>query len=76
MGTETSKAMKQIPLYQLYPDTDWEALFNKLSNLVRQDYEWSKDVASIRSPMMIILADTDAVRTEQIIEFNKLLGNG
>jgi len=47
MGTEISKAMKQIPLYQLYPDTDWEALFTKLGDLVRQDYEWSKDVAAI-----------------------------
>ena len=39
--------MKQILLYQLYPDTDWEALFTKLSNLVRQDYEWLKDMAVI-----------------------------
>lgn len=49
MNPETAKAMKQTPLYQLYPNADWAVLFTKLNDLLRKDYDWSKEVAAIRS---------------------------
>jgi len=76
MGPEAAKFMKQSPLYQLYPDADWAVLFTKLGDLLRQDYDWSKDVAAIKSPVMIVFADADAVRTAHVIEFFALLGGG
>lgn len=76
MTPEAAKAMKQTPLYQLYPYVDWAVLFTKLSELLRQDYDWSREVASIKSPMMIVFADADAVRTSHIMEFFALLGGG
>lgn len=76
MTPEAAKAMKQTPLYQLYPDADWAVLFTKLSDLLRRDYDWSKDIASIKSPMMIAFADADGVRTSHIMEFFALLGGG
>lgn len=76
MGPETAKVMQQTQLYQFYPDTDWEALFTKLGDLLRQDYDWSKEVAAIRSPILIIFADADAIRTEHIMEFFALFGGG
>jgi pimeloyl-ACP methyl ester carboxylesterase len=76
MGLEAAKTMTQSPLYQLYPDADWAALFTKLGDLLRQDYDWSKDVAAIKSPMMIAFADADAVRTAHVMEFFTLLGGG
>lgn len=76
MGPETAKAVKQSPLNQLYPETDWEALFTKLGDLLGKDYDWSKDVAAIKSPVMIIFADADAVRMAHIMEFFALLGGG
>lgn len=76
MTPEAAKAMKQTPLYQLYPDVDWAVLFTKLSELLGRDYDWSKEVASIKSPMMIIFADSDAVRTSHIMGFFALLGGG
>jgi len=76
MGPEAAKYMEQSPLYQLYPEADWAALFTKLGDLLRQDYDWSKEVAAIRSPMLIVYADADAVRTAHIMEFFALLGGG
>jgi pimeloyl-ACP methyl ester carboxylesterase len=76
MGPEAAKFMNQSPLSQLYPDTDWAALFGKLGDLLRQDYDWSKQVAAIKPPMMIAFADADAIRTAHILEFFTLLGGG
>jgi pimeloyl-ACP methyl ester carboxylesterase len=76
MGPEAAKFMNQSPLYQLYPDVDWAALFTKLGNLLRQDYDWSKGVAAIKSPVMIIYADADAIDPAHAMEFFTLLGGG
>lgn len=75
MTPEAAESMKQTPLYKLYPDANWPILFTKLCDLLKKkNYDWSKDVASIKSPMMIIFAD--AVRTVHIMEFFALLGGG
>ncbi len=76
MNPETAKFMKQTPLYGLYPKVNWETLFTKLGNLLRQDYDWSQEVASIKSHIMIAFADADAVRMKHIKEFFALLGGG
>lgn len=76
MGPEAAKIMKQSPLNQLYPDADWTALFTKLGDLLRQDYDWSKDVAAIKSSVMLVFADADAVRTTHVMEFFALFGGG
>jgi pimeloyl-ACP methyl ester carboxylesterase len=76
MGPDTAKYMKQSPLYQLYPEVEWASLYTKLSKLLREDCDWSKDVISIKSPIMIIFADADAIQTSHIIEFFTLLGGG
>jgi pimeloyl-ACP methyl ester carboxylesterase len=82
MGPDAAKTMKQTPLYQLYPDVDWAVLgrflpaFTKLGDLMRQDYDWSKEVAAIKSPVMIACADADAVRTAHVMKFFTLLGGG
>jgi len=76
MGPDAAKGMNQSPLSQLYPEANWAMLFTKLSDLLRKGYDWSKDVAAIRSPVMIVFADADAVRTEHVMEFFALLGGG
>ena len=76
MGPEAAKGMKQSPLNLLYPDANWAVLFTKLGDLLKKDYDWSKDVASIKLPMMMVFADADAVRTKHVIEFFEQLGGG
>jgi len=81
IGPGIAEAMKQSPAYQVYARTaprpqDWPVLLAKLGDLMRQNYDWSKDVASIRAPTMLVFADADAFRPEHIVEFFRLLGGG
>jgi pimeloyl-ACP methyl ester carboxylesterase len=76
MGPAAAESMKQSPLSQLYPNVNWARLFTKLGDLLRKDYDWSKEVAAIKSPTMIVFADADAVRPAHIVEFFGLLGGG
>ena len=66
----------QSPLYDLYPNVDWRALLTKLPELLRQDYDWSKDVAALKTRTMLVYADADGVRVEHVMEFFGLLGGG
>lgn len=81
MGPETAEQMKQTPTYQLYAHLapkpqDWPLLVAKLGELLRKDYDWSKDVAAIRLPTLLVLGDADAVRTAHAVQFFELLGGG
>ena len=81
MNAESAKAMVGSPLYQAYvkvaprPD-DWSTLVTKVGKLVSQEYDWSKDVAEINSPVMIVVGDADAVLTAHAVQFFELLGGG
>lgn len=76
MGPEAARFMGQSPLNQLYPGKDWAVLFTKLGDLLRQEYDWSKGVAGIKRPVMLVYADADAIQPGHIMEFFALLGGG
>ena len=81
MGPEAAEPMKQSPMYQLYANVapkpeDWPVLLTKLGELLRQDYDWSDEVAKIKTPTMIVVGDADGVRTAHAVEFFELLGGG
>jgi pimeloyl-ACP methyl ester carboxylesterase len=76
MGPEAAITMKESPLTQLYPEADWPSLFTKLGNLLRQEYDWTKGVAAIKVPVMLMFADADSISTEHAMEFYRLLGGG
>ncbi len=76
LGPEAAKGMKLSPLFKLYPDVNWEVLFTKLADLVSKDYNWSKEVAAIKAPTMLVFADADVVRPAHIVEFFGLFGGG
>jgi pimeloyl-ACP methyl ester carboxylesterase len=76
MGPKAVKVMKQSPLNQLYPDAGWTVLFTKFGDLLRQDYDWSRNVAEIKSPVMLVFADADAVHTAHVMDIFALLGSG
>jgi pimeloyl-ACP methyl ester carboxylesterase len=76
MGPDAAKYMPESPLARLYPKANWVSLFTKLGDLLRQEYDWSKGVAAIQSPMLITFADADSVRLAHIQEFFDLLGGG
>ena len=81
MGPQVAEPMKQTPMYQHYASIapkpeDWPVLLTKLGELLRQDYDWSKDVAAIKAPTLIVVGDADSVRTAHVVAFFELLGGG
>ena len=55
---------------------DWPILADKLGQLVSQNYDWSVDVATMKTPTLIAIGDADAVRTAHAVEIYELLGGG
>ncbi len=81
VGAGSAEAMKQTPMYQLYAriapkPADWPVLLTKIGELLRMDYDWSKDVAAIKAPTLLVFGDADAVRTAHAVQFFELLGGG
>jgi pimeloyl-ACP methyl ester carboxylesterase len=73
--------MKPSPMYQTYARVaprpgDFPKLLGKMGDLLRKDYDWSKDVAAIKAPTMLVFGDADAVRPAHFVEFFGLLGGG
>ncbi len=81
MGIESLEPMKQSPMYAVYvrvaprPE-DFSSLLTKTGELHRQEYDWSKDVAALQVPTMLVVGDADSVRPAHAVEFFELLGGG
>ena len=73
---EFAPHIAQSPLGTLYPDVDWEVLMRKTGEMLREDYDWSAEVAGISAPTLLIFADADLMYLEHIVEFYRLLGGG
>jgi pimeloyl-ACP methyl ester carboxylesterase len=81
MGPASAEALKQTPMYQSYlklapKPEDWTKLVTKMSATIQKDYDWSKEVAAIKLPVLLVCADADAVMPSHMVEFFKLLGGG
>lgn len=81
MGPGSAEQMKKTPMYQLYAriaprPEDWPRFLTKLGELSRKDYDWSKEVAAIKLPTLLVFGDSDAVRTAHAMQFFELLGGG
>jgi pimeloyl-ACP methyl ester carboxylesterase len=81
MGPGAAEPMKRTPMYQMYTriapkPEDCPVLLTKLGELLRKDYDWSKDEAAIQAPTLLVFGDADAVRTEHAVQFFELLGGG
>jgi pimeloyl-ACP methyl ester carboxylesterase len=81
MSAEAARGWVGSPMQADYASAaprpeDWPALADKLGQLLRQDYDWSRDVAEIKAPILIIVGDADSVRTAHAVEFFGLLGGG
>ncbi len=80
-GPAQAEQMKQTPMYQTYArvaprPADWPVLFTKLGDMPKKDYDWSKEVAAMKAPTLLVYGDADAVRTAHAVEFFELLGGG
>ena len=76
MGPATGEVVRHSPLGQLYPDVDWPGLFTKIGVLQRKQFDWSKEVAAIKAPTLLVFADADSLRPAHMVEFYGLFGGG
>jgi pimeloyl-ACP methyl ester carboxylesterase len=81
VGAAAAEFMKESPIYRAYmsvaPQPDhFPALLDKLGDLLRQDYDWSADVAALRLPTMLVYGDVDSVSPGYAVQFFELLGGG
>jgi pimeloyl-ACP methyl ester carboxylesterase len=81
MSPETADLLKPGPLYELYSRLaprveDWPRLIAKISDSLKEDYDWSAEVAALEPQTLLVYADADSIRPAHIVEFFGLLGGG
>jgi pimeloyl-ACP methyl ester carboxylesterase len=81
MGPHIAEPFKQTPLFaayaQLAPNVDdWPKLVTQLTTLLKNDYDWSSEVAQLPMPVMIVVGDADALPPSHAVQFFELLGGG
>lgn len=81
LNAAAAEMMKGSPPYQTYAKiaprpADWPVLVTKTGELMKKDYDWSKDVAAMRMPTLLIFGDADAIRPAHMVEFYQMLGGG
>jgi pimeloyl-ACP methyl ester carboxylesterase len=81
INADVAKTWVGSPMHQAYtsvapnPD-DWPALVGKVGQVVGKDYDWSRDIAVLKTPTMIVVGDADGIRPAHAVEFFELLGGG
>ncbi|MEV1330683.1 alpha/beta fold hydrolase [Micromonospora costi] len=73
--------MRGTPAYELYAriaprPEDWPRLWARSGELMRRDYDWSAEVATLTVPTLLVFADADSIPTAHMAEFFGLLGGG
>lgn len=81
MGPEAAEAMKPSPIYRVYAQIapqveDWPRLVSKVAEMLRQEYDWSAEVAALPMPVLLVFADADSMPPSHAAEFYGLLGGG
>lgn len=81
MSAESSGAMLETPMYGFYSSVapnveDWATLVGKMGDVLREDYDWSADVAQMTTPTLIVVGDSDMLNPSYAVELFALLGGG
>jgi pimeloyl-ACP methyl ester carboxylesterase len=59
-----------------HPD-NWVTLIDKLKQLDAQEFAWpEEELRAIAAPTLLVMADSDAMRPEHMVELFRLLGGG
>jgi pimeloyl-ACP methyl ester carboxylesterase len=81
MSATAAPFMVETPMYHAYaavaPDPQhFAALCDKMGDLLRQDYDWSVEVAALTMPTMLAIGDADSLSPASAAQFFELLGGG
>jgi pimeloyl-ACP methyl ester carboxylesterase len=81
MQPEIAELMKQSPLYAMYERIapraeDFDTLVAKTAEFLKDDYDWTAEVAKLTAPALLVYADADSIKPSHIVEAYALLGGG
>ena len=81
VGAAAAEAMKQTPMYQLYASIaprpeDWPRLLGKIGDAMKDDFDFSKEVAAIKAATLVVAGDADIFPAAHAVEVFGLLGGG
>ncbi len=81
VGAASAEAMKQTPMYQLYSSIaprpeDWPRLLAKIGETMKQDFDFSRELAGITATTLIVAGDADIFPPAHAVELFGLLGGG
>lgn len=81
MNEAVAEAMKQTPMYQVYSalaprPEDWSRLLQKIGVAMKQDFDYTKQIATIKAPTLVVAGDADMFPPSHAVETFELLGGG
>ena len=81
MGAISAEGFAGTPPHAAFLKTSptpeaWPAVVAKLRQLVTSDYDWTRDVAALKTPVLILVGDGDGMSPAHAVEFFGLLGGG
>ena len=81
VNTNAAEMMKQTPMYQDYMKVaprveDFPRLLDTLGAMIKEPMDATKDVATIKVPVLIVQGDSDIVPPSYAVELFGLLGGG
>jgi pimeloyl-ACP methyl ester carboxylesterase len=81
MAPDFAEQMKRTPMYEAYHKIaprveDWPVLVRQLTTLLKLDYDWTDEVATLPMPVLIVAGDADGLPPRHAVEFFELLGGG
>jgi pimeloyl-ACP methyl ester carboxylesterase len=76
-----AEQMKGTPMWDNYMriaprKEDFPKLLDKLGEMMSVEYDWTKNVTTVKSPVLVIAADADMFYTRHAVELFELLGGG
>lgn len=81
VSAATAEDLKETPIYQGYvsvaPEpSNFPVLCEKTGDMLRQDYDWSNEVATLTMPTLLVFGDADSIPPTHMAQFFGLLGGG
>ena len=81
VGPAAAEAMKQTPMYEMYArlaprPEDWGRLLGKIGEAMKEDFDFSKQIAGITATTLIVAGDADIFPPSHAVELFGLLGGG
>ena len=81
MGPEFAEPLKQSPMYEYYRRIaprveDWPVLVTQVTELLKDDYDWTDKARGLSTPTLIVAGDADGLPPRHAVEFFELLGGG